>query len=189
MANTLVENPAAPMTREVCFTLIDRFEDSPALLDKLAERDSLNSEIVVRLIEMVSAAVRDKLVETYDLENHTGPIVTEAELAAILDIIRDMPEPDLRSWLLKLKKQGSLTGSFLLMAIREDALAVFETSLSVLSGERSERSRTVVRHEGRESVIKLLNSAQIPSAMYKDLWIAIQEIRTRHQIDELDVSA
>ena len=41
VAETLIENPSAPMTKPVCFTLMDRFASEIWVLDKLAHRDDL----------------------------------------------------------------------------------------------------------------------------------------------------
>ena len=188
-ADALVQNDAAPMTPPVCHTLIDRFEDSYWLLDGLAQRESLNAEIVLRLVEKVSAAARRKLEATYRLPNHTALLVAEAELMTILDLIQETPDLQSRTWALRLNERDRLTASFLLMAIRDDALAFFEAALSVLSGARPEQARTVVRYEGIESVARLLKGANIPSAMHEDFWMAIQEFRHRHQSIEPDASA
>ncbi|MCZ6839387.1 MAG: hypothetical protein O7G13_08920, partial [Alphaproteobacteria bacterium] len=57
----LIENPTAPMTRSVCHTLVDRFSSEIWVLDKLASRDDLISEIAIKLTTIVSAAAREKL--------------------------------------------------------------------------------------------------------------------------------
>ena len=61
VTETLIENPAAPMTRSVCHTLMDRFSSEVWVLDKLAHRDDLISEIAIKLTTIVSATAREKL--------------------------------------------------------------------------------------------------------------------------------
>ncbi len=189
VAEALVENEAVPMSALVCRMLIEKFQNQASFLDKLAQRDGLHTAIVVSLIEKVSNKVRNALVETHKLPDYQGLIIVEAEIVALLDLMEDLPEPRLRPWALRLKKEGRLTDFFLLTAVRHSALAFFETGLSVLSGERIERARTVVRHEGEEALTRLMEDAGIPTSMQDDIWIAIQEGRSRSQDAELDSAA
>ncbi len=104
VAESLVANTDAPATVTVCDALIERFETSTWVLDKLAERDGLNEAIAVKLYAKISAAARQKLSETYGLADYTEPIGFDAEFAAILQLVRDTPEP---SGLIGSKESGS----------------------------------------------------------------------------------
>ena len=83
VTETLIENPAAPMTKSICHTVMDRFSSEIWVLDKLASRDDLISEIAIKLTTIVSAAAREKLQNTYKLPDFTEPVAAEAETEAV----------------------------------------------------------------------------------------------------------
>ncbi len=177
VADVLVDNQAAPMAAPVCYTLIELFEDSSWILDRLAERGSLDEEVVAKLIVKVSATARDKLTATYGLPDHVASVVSEAELLALQGLIREAPENSLLVLAKRLGREKKLTPLIVLSLFREEGFPFFEAALAVLSGARLERARTVVRYEGPEAVAKLLERASIPPAMYDDFWGAIQAAR------------
>lgn len=177
VADVLVANAAAPMAPPVCHTIIELFADSSWILDRLAERESLAEEIVAKLIVKVSAAARDKLSAAYGLTDHIATIIAESELNALQELVREVPERNLLVLAKRLNREHKLTPLLVLTVLREEGLPFFEAALSVLSGARLERVRTVVRHEKAGAVAKLLERASIPSAMHEDIWTAIQPAR------------
>ena len=177
IADVLVGNQAAPMAPTVCYTLMDLFVDSSWILDRLAEREGLTEEVVAKLIVKVSAAARQKLTATYGLPDHIAPVVTESELRALQDLIREVPESSLTVLAKRLGREHKLTPLFLLTMLKEEGFPFFEAALSVLAGARLERVRTVVRHEGSEAAAKLLQRGSIPAPMHKEFWDAIQSAR------------
>ncbi len=184
VAEALVDNSTAPMTPIVCRAVIERSGHAQWVLEKLADRDGLNAEIVIRLIQKVSVTVAEKLAKTYGISANTRPIVLTAAQEAILQVLRDIPESELLARAVRLRKQQVLTGAFLLRALRDDAFAFFVAALSVLSAQRPERVRTIVLHESGEIVLKLLTAARIDSNLHDAFWSSIETLReSRNHLD------
>ena len=179
VAESLIGNPAAPMTGPVCHTFMDRFSSETWILDKLAHRDDLIVEIVFKLTEKVSAAAREKLLRSYKMPDYTEQIVAEANSATILRLIREVPELHLPILVESLKQENKLTHLLLLAAARENLLAFFGAALSALAAVRSEQVRSVILHSGTKAVIKLFQQAHIPAAMYDDFWEALEVARSQ----------
>ncbi len=181
VAETLIENPAAPMTQSVCQALLSRFESEIWILDQLALRDDLITEIAVKLTARVSAAVRDKLVTKYKLPGYTEPLVDDAETAAVLQIIKKTPEEDLITVVETLKEQGKLNPPLLLTALRGNQLEFLEAALSVLAERSLEHVRSVIRRAGLDAVTQLLKRARIPDVMHNDFWEELKNVRQKHK--------
>ncbi|PLX37781.1 MAG: hypothetical protein C0606_05790 [Hyphomicrobiales bacterium] len=177
VAEALVGNTHAPTTTLVCHAVIDRNEQAPWVLDKLAERDGLSTEIVIKLIEKVSAAARAKLAASYNMRAQTDPMAISAGQAAILQVVRELPEHELLPRAVRLRKQQVLTGGFLLRTLQDDAVPFCAAALSVLSGTRMERVRSVIWHEDQETVIKMLRAAGIDPHLHDAFWRAIEKLR------------
>ncbi len=177
VAESLVENPAAPTTLTVCDALIERFETSTWVLDKLAERDGLSEAIAVKLYAKISAAAREKLSQTYGLADYTEPIGVDAEFGAILQLVRDTPEARLPTLAGNLRDEGNLTHSLLLRALREGLLAFFEAAVAQLSGVALTKVRSAVRHGGLGPVTELFGQAGIRRTVHGEYWDALQSAR------------
>ena len=181
VAETLIENPASPMTKPVCHSLIDRYSSETWILDALAQRDDLIIEIAVKLTEKVSSAAREKLSRTYNMPDYTEVIGVEAEAAAMLKLIKETPESRLLALVNSLKQENKLTPSLLLTTLRENKLAFFETALATLAAVKLEKARSDILHAGANSVVRLLHQAHIPSEMHDDLWIALEVARSQRE--------
>ncbi len=181
IAEALIENPATPMTEPVCHTFMDQFGSDTWILDKLAHRNDLIVEIVVKLTEKVSAAAREKLLSSYRMPDHTEPIMAEADSATILRQIREAPEARLPTLVESLKQENKLTPLLLLTAARENLLAFFGAALSTLAAVRLDQAKSVILHSGTHAVIKLFEQARIPAAMFDDFWEALEVARSQRE--------
>ncbi|MGI9415946.1 MAG: DUF2336 domain-containing protein [Hyphomicrobiales bacterium] len=181
VAETLVENDATPVTTAVCQALMKQFEISPCVLDKLADRTDLSSEIAAELITKVSEAAGEKLSKLHNLPDHIAPITFEAETASILRLIRITPETRILGLVQRLQQEDKLTHHLMTAALRDGRLAFFEAALSILSGQRLQKIRSSVRYGETGSLNVLLSHAGIPDAIHPDIWGALQQARKQSQ--------
>ena len=179
VAQALVENTAAPMTKPVCNPLIERFEAAPWIVDKLAERDDLMVEIAARLITKVSTAAREKLAETYNLPEQTTAITAEAESGAMLQLIREVPASRMLSFAQQLQREDKLSYPLLVMSLHDGSLGFFEIGLSLLSGARLETIRAAIHRGSDGALTAMLSHAAVPRAHYAEIWEALQWLRGR----------
>jgi uncharacterized protein (DUF2336 family) len=181
VAETLVANPAAPMTRRVCGTLIDRFEMRPAVMDRMAERDDLIAEIAVRLTAKVSMAARQKLLARYKLPDHTEFVAGEAELGALLALVRRTPPEGMAALVLALRRDGKLGGFLLLKAAGEDLMGFLAAALAERAQGRLEHVRGVLLHGGAKAVVELLKQARVPAPLHENFWSALNSARNKKE--------
>jgi uncharacterized protein (DUF2336 family) len=177
VAETLVENAAAPMTAVVCDTLLQRFESEIWVLDKMAERPDLLADVVIKLTLKVSAAAREKLAVLYQQEDFTSPVAAEAESAAVLQTIGSMSRKDLVAAAETLHSDGRLTPFLLLDALRDRQHAFLEVALSVISSRSIEHVRSVLERADTETVDGLLSKVGMPAPMLDDFRTEIEAVR------------
>lgn len=179
VAETLIENPATPMTLGVCQAILKRFESEIRILDRLALRDDLIAEIAVKLTEHVSEVMRNKLVNTYKLPGYTETLAEDSETGVVLEIVRAAPEEDLISVAQTLMAENKLTPSLLLQALRKGEIAFFEAGLSVLTKRSKEHVRSVILRAGADAVTQLLKKAAIPQEMHREFRKEFGHIRRK----------
>tara|TARA_R110002072_G_scaffold38029_5_gene110380 strand:+ start:2084 stop:3010 length:927 start_codon:yes stop_codon:yes gene_type:complete len=177
VAETLVGNPAAPMSAAVCDVLLGRFESEIWVLDKMAERGDLLADIVTRLVLKVSAAAREKLGAAYGLDDFTAPVAAQAEATAVLKTVAPMSRKELVAAAETLHAEQRLTPFLMLTALRERQLAFLEVALSVVSGRSIEHVRSVLERADTATVAGLLEKAGIPAAMLGDFHAEIDAVR------------
>lgn len=179
VAETLVENSDAPVTEGICHTLMDRFSAEVWVLDKLASRDDLVTDIAVKLTGRVSNAVRDKLTQTYKLAGHADALADDTDAGAVFEIVRKTPEKDLLDLAKSLHSENKLSHTLLLKALNDNQPAFLEAGISVLSDRSVEHVRSVILRAGPEAVDQLLEKARIPDAARTAFRDGFNAIRAR----------
>ncbi|MFT5485318.1 MAG: hypothetical protein ACI9JL_003682 [Paracoccaceae bacterium] len=177
VAETLVENSAAPMNAAVCDTLLRRFESEIWVLDKMAEREDLLADIVTRLVLKVSAAAQAKLATAYQMADFTAPVAAEAESAAVLKTVATMSRKDVVAAAETLHAGKRLTPFLLFDALRDRQLAFLEAALSVVSHRSIEHVRSVLERADAATVAGLLETAGVPATMLDDFRAEIETVR------------
>jgi uncharacterized protein (DUF2336 family) len=177
VAETLIENPSAPMGGAVCDVLLDRFASEIWVIDKLADRDDLLGDIVVKLVTRVSAAAREKLAATYDLDDLTAPVSAEAETAAVFESVKSLSEKDMVAAAETLHGDKRLTPSLLLAAARDGQAAFFEVGISVVSGRSLTHVRSVLERADEKTVRGLFEKTGMPGYLMEEFWAEVEAMR------------
>jgi len=181
VAEALVDNGAAPMTERVAGTLVDRFQTAAQVMDKLALRGDLVAEIAVRLTAKLSAAARAKLIERYQLPDHTEAAGAEAELAAMLAVVRQTAPASMPALVHALKRDSKLTDFLLLKAAAENLIEFLAVALADRAMLRLEQVRTVLNQAGTRSIVELLRAAGVAAALHDAFWTALSRARSKKE--------
>jgi uncharacterized protein (DUF2336 family) len=180
VAGTLVENPATPMTQPVCHTIMDRFEAEMWVLDKLARRDDLITEIAAALTLKVSGIAREKLMQTYELDNGSVTVLSDAETAALVQLAKQTDRANVLTLARRLKQENKLTTGLALAALRNGSLEFCAAALSLLSESRFEHASSVILRADAATVIRLLAKAGVVEDARDEFWTEIEVARKQH---------
>lgn len=181
VAETLVDNRAAPMNQRVAGTLIDRFPGATQVMDKLALREDIVAEIAARLTTRVSAAARARLAERYRMPDHTEVVGAEAEMAALLALARHTAPPGLAALVHTLKRDGKLSDFLLLKAAGENLLDFLGVALADRATLRLENVKGTLNQGGSHAVVELLRRAGVAEPLHESFWAALSCGRSKKE--------
>jgi len=177
VAEALVGNLAAPITGPVYQKIVDKFAAEIRIFDKLAARTDLLTDIVVDLVEKVSAAVREKLQKAYQQRSFTGSLADEAEVNTLLELVRNSSANDQIGVATTLFNRNKLTPALLLKAQAEGRRDFFEAGLSVLSGLSPDQVKNVILRAGTETIDRFFTRARIPDDMRRAFQDSFRDMR------------
>ncbi len=181
VAGSLLENAATPMTEPVCHTIIDRFEAEMWVLDKLADRGDLIAGIAAALTLKVSRMAREKLMQTYDLEEISGTVMSDAETASLVQLVTETGGENMLALARRFKQEHKLTPGLTLAALRSGSLEFCGAALSLLSETRFEHVRSVILRADAATVIRLLAKAGVSKNAQDEFWAEIEAARARQK--------
>ena len=179
IAEALVDNYATPMTPPVCDPIIESHGEAEQIMDKLSERPDLHPEIAAKLIAKVSESAREKLSERYDLPNHLAPVVAEAEIASVIQLIKQTSASRMSSVAKQLQDEDKLDHRLLIASLRDDAVEFFEAAMALLTNADLLKIKRAVRLDGPDEFATLLGQADVPSSIHAEFWKALQQARER----------
>ena len=178
-ADVLVENLGAPMTMPVCDPLIEKHGNVTDVMDKLSQRPGLHPEIATKLLGMVSAAAKEKLVAAHGKADHIAPVVAEADIDSIVNLVKQTSTSRLGSVASQLHQDNKLDHTLLLAALRNGAVDFFASAMTLLTDGDLLKIKRAVRLDGPQALGGLLKQADIPVAIHADFWQALEQARGR----------
>lgn len=177
VVETLIDNPICPMTVPICGTIIDRFDPESAILDKLAGRDDLVADIVVKLITKVSDTVRERLARVHGL-TPADPVFDLAAHQTLVQLVRDTPASGFPNLAASLNREGRLTHEFLLASFDAGLFPFVVAAFAKLSELGARPVRTILLHRSAGEVFELFKQTGIPPEMRDRFWDALSDVRT-----------
>lgn len=178
-AGALIDNPEAPMTVPVCDPLIEKHGDITDVMDKLSERPDLHPEIATKLLGKVSAVAKEKLVSAHGKADHISPVIAEAEIDSIVNLVKQTSTSRLGSVASQLHQDNKLDHTLLLAALRNGAVDFFASAMTLLTDGDLLKIKRAVRLDGPQALGGLLKQANIPLAIHADFWQALEQARGR----------
>jgi len=177
VVHLLIDNPKTPMDGGVCPAILKRFETDTEILDHLAQREDLLTDIAVKLISLVSDAVRRKLESRYQLPTMSDPLASESEMAAILRLISNMAAEDLNPVVDVLRRDDKLKPQLVLNALRKRYVGFPVAVFSNLANRDLDHVRRVLNRGKRDAIINLIKRARFPEGMHAEIWNEIEAAR------------
>ena len=137
----------------------------------------VSADIATKLITKVSEAAKQKLETKYKIGEQAAPIAGQAENASLVKLAWKTPEERYAAMAQRLYRDKKLTVDFMTKIILEGPVAFFEAALTILTGARIEKVRSVVRREGAEAMGELLRQTQIPVSQHSLIIQALDTAR------------
>lgn len=177
VAHTLIENDTAVIDDRGFTVLTERFGDTPSLMERMAMRSDLSSEIAMELIKRVSQTAREHLETRYGMSaDYVNVLAQEAESHALLDLTAFKTASEAMDYAMDLNKKGELTHSFCLMAIRNGNLPFFEAAIAVRTGTSVENVELILREGNVQATSLLCAKARLPSMLHREIAERISDV-------------
>ncbi|ESQ82705.1 hypothetical protein AEAC466_16330 [Asticcacaulis sp. AC466] len=160
--------------------VMDRFGTSEVLHSVLVNRKTLPVSVSERLINVVSASLREQLIAHHAIKPETAvEIVTAARERATLDMADQAGASfDPQGLASHLMASGRLTPSLILRALARGHMPFFEHALSELSGVPHERTWLMVHDAGSLGLRAIYDRAGLPGRMFQTFRMAVETYHT-----------
>jgi len=169
----LAGNRTAQISEDALGRLIEFSRRIAALRAPLTRHPHLNNALATQLYQWVGQALREAIGERFQVD--------EARLAASIDAITRPPlaepkgieeaalvdrEEMERRLVAKLQSAGQLRAGFLIRAIREKRLSLFEHGVATLSGFTLDQVRAAMKHSSADALFLMCAAVGIDRAVF-----------------------
>ena len=172
VAEALLENHHAPIKRHGFTILIQRFPDSPSVLERMVARKWLPADVAVALVSKVSEAAREQLAQRYGIVDFTDLTASEARGDEHLKVIQSAPAEEMLGYAESLNRTGELGPAFLLKALRMGMLEFVEHALALRAEIPVQSTRLLLRSGSRDAITRLCEKAGVPKSLWSDFCAA-----------------
>ena len=182
---TLLHNENAAISAATKAYLVDVAQYRDTFLEPLVARRDLSPELARKLYLMVSAALRQRILETYDIDTNTLDDVIE-EVALGGDASgpepRANPRHDDPAWTLaeRMAAERSIDGRLLVRVLRQGEVPLFEALFGVLSGIRPPRLQHVLYETGGRGLAAACRALEIDKASFTPIYLLSRKAHDGH---------
>ena len=176
VVKTLLENQDASISEATMEYLAEQSRRVDTYQEPLIKRKDLNPDLAQRMYLWVSAALREHILETYDID----PVQLDDQLEDIHrtiagDSAQHAPEPkasdsaaDLARRLCDEKK---VSWEFLVQVLRQGEITLFEALFARLGDLRPERAQKVLYDSGGEGLAIACRALQMPKSIFATIFL------------------
>ena len=173
---TLLDNDCAEISEAAKEYLVDAARHRDTFLEPLVARGDLTPDLARKLYLMVSAALRQRILATYDIDTNELDDVIEA---VAVNVDTPAPEPSARprpegpAWRLaeRLAAERTPDGQLLLKVLRQGELPLFEALFGVLSGIYPPRLQHVLYETGGRGLAAACKALEIDKAAFTSIYL------------------
>ncbi len=161
-------NDNADFAEQTLQTVVQRFEESERVLAAVAYRNVLPVSVTEKLVNLVSDAVRDHLLNNHSLSPELAmEIALGARERATVDLVDQAGRAqDVKAFVSHLAKNERLTASLLLRALAHGHMTFFEWGLAQLAHVPHHRTWLMIHDAGPLGLKAIYERAGLPARLY-----------------------
>lgn len=169
----LLENQGASMSESAMDYLVEQSQRVDRYQNPLLRRRELNPDLARRMYWWVSAAIRQHILERFEIDPDTLDEAMDGSTRQLLNGAGDVAEPCGPSAPRKLAAQmnqtAKLTPRDILQVLRQGEISFFEAMITRLTGLRVTVVRRILYEPGGEALIILCRWAEFSPAEFAEL--------------------
>jgi uncharacterized protein (DUF2336 family) len=161
-------NDNAALSERALQTVLDRFTKSERVLSAIAYRNVLPMSVTERLIDLVSDALRDHILNKHQLSPELAlEIALGARERATIDLVDQAGRAaDLKAFAAHLNLCERLTPSLLLRALAQGHIGFFEHGIAELAGVPHHRTWLMIHDAGALGLRAIYERAGLPTRLF-----------------------
>lgn len=164
----LAANKGAALGDAEVTKILDKHGSDVLVTNSLVARPNLPLALSERIVNIVSASLRDYLVERHDLSDEMAAdlVLAAREKATIMLLPAGAKSTDVIEFAQQLHGAGRLSPTLLLRALCSGDIAFFEAAMSVLSGVPIINARLLIHDQGALGMQSIYQYAHLPLDLF-----------------------
>ncbi len=178
---TLLANETSQIGETSYGKILEGFGQDQKIQALMVERPALPATIVARMVLRVSDALRQRLIDRFDLpEGMAEELTARARERALSESIGQVTTGEtMESLSIRLFEEGALTPVFLLRALCTGQLRLFTAGVAARAGVTLGNADELIRDGGQRGLMALYVHAGLPGALMPAFRIALEIAREK----------
>jgi uncharacterized protein (DUF2336 family) len=177
---TMLENPNARMSKTTMEYLVEQAKRMDTYQNPLLRRPDLEPELAKRMYWWVSAALRQHIVEHFDidpteldatLETTVKDLMT-SEASTVPTVSKPLELAD------QLEREGKITADLMVKVLRQGEVPLFEAMFAKRSGLRPKLLRRLMFEPGGEALAVACKGIEVPKADFATIFMLTRKARS-----------
>ncbi len=178
VVTALLANPAAVVSEPAYHDIVEHFGGDKTVQGLMVERPLLPMTVIERLIQRVSTALRNRLIEKHALPSDLADeLVGQAGERAFMQDLASMPRAfDPEALAQRLHATGRLTPTLLMRALCMGDTRFFEAGMAVRAGIAAASAVTLIADRGPLGFKALYDKARLPPELLRAFRAALKVV-------------
>ncbi len=173
----LAVNDSADLSRRTFDKVIERFPENMGLMEKLAARADLPTQVIEDLVFKVSQSFGKMLIEKYGISNdYSSYLVSLANRQVFSRALEVSPLPEVENYLSQLHARHHLGSDVLLTYLQNNNLRLFTMSIAVLLHKPYDKIEPLVATREKKVLARLLDSVGFSKSVIGVLLISYERL-------------
>ncbi|MDP7547400.1 MAG: DUF2336 domain-containing protein [Alphaproteobacteria bacterium] len=176
---TLLNNQDARISTDVLEHLAEESKRIDSFQKPLVRRPDLPAELAERMCYWVSAAVRNYIIETYDVDVDDLDDQMSAAVSDVLETNAERSGVAAERLVDRLFEGGGLSAEFALKSLNQGQISIFEFSFAKLVGIRPVLARRIIYEPGGEALGIACQAIGLERSIYLQFYQLTRKARER----------
>lgn len=175
----LLENSTAKVTTATMEFLVESSERIDAFQSPLILRNELSEDLARRMYWWVSAALRDQIVEKYEIDAETIDDAIENTVSGLIDDHRQSGDSAKKGAQLaqQLRQERAITPRFLIQTLRQGEVELFEQTFAEFTGLGVRLIRRIMFESGGEALAVVCRAVDLEKADFASIFLRTRSAR------------
>jgi uncharacterized protein (DUF2336 family) len=177
---TMLENPNARLSKTTMEYLVEQAKRMDTYQNPLLRRPDLEPELAKRMYWWVSAALRQHIVEHFDIDASELDATIETTVKDLMttEVVPEISDSKPIELAEHLDKEGKITADLMVKVLRQGEVPLFEAMFARRSGLRLRLLRRLLFEPGGEALAVACKGIEIPKSDFATIFMLTRKARS-----------